>query len=185
MKQWFAVDEATGRIKGYVRSGKATVLPTPPAGRVLVEATDEKIEEFEELSRTARSSGRGDGVLIDLPTGNLSLPPDPRFFLDISVDVTHRVAGDPHVGEVIADGVDTAVVSFTALNANGTVRTGFNARRKADLFGRIVALQFVNGIATKNFRTRTSSRFEISSHPLVRLQAPFVLEAVVEGDLGD
>lgn len=183
MKQWFRVRIPADTIKGWHRSPRATVLPTPRPGEAFFEVTDADIELFGNLQSQASNDGRDDGVLYN--GGTLVLPTDNRFFVDITVDLAHRVGGDEHKGEVDADGVDTAVISFSRLLPDESVDTAFNATRQGELLGRVLRLAFTSGVATKNYRTRTSGIIEISSDTRFRMKAPFAITSVVDGDIED
>ena len=182
-RQWFRVRTVDDTIKGWHRSPKATVLPSPPAGVAFFDATDIQIEEFTSLQGVASRDGRDTSVLYN--DGILILPDDNRFFVDVTVDPAHQVAEDEHAGEIAADGIDTAVITFTKLKSDGTTQLGFNKTINTELFSRVIRLVFVAGVATKNLKTRKSEVTLITSDVRARLKTPFVLTSVTVGDIED
>lgn len=165
--QWIEVDSATGEVVGWVRSGKATSLPPAPPGRELVEADDAMIAQYESLSdqlRAARRSAR-----VRRVGGVLSVPEDTRHRVRVEVDKTF----------VSADGTDMVTLTITALRPDGTPRTAFTSTVDFEtLGGRVLRLDFVNGVATKTVKMPASGRFRIASNDQVAVESEVEIVAV-------
>jgi len=119
----------------------------------LIEATDEQISEYEALSRQVRAERRS--VRVRSVGGALSLPADTRQRVRIEVDKT----------SVLADNTETVTLTVTALKADGTVRNALT--RSVDfetMGGRVIRLDFVNGVATRQIRMPASGRWRIQSN---------------------
>lgn len=158
--QWLEIDAATGEVRGWTRSGKAKELPPAPEGVELVEASDADIAEYEALSHQARTERRS--VRVRRVGGVLSLPADARHRVRIEVDKT----------SVRADNIEPVTVTVTALKPDGTVRAAFT--RTVDfetMGGRVIRLDFVNGVATRQIRMPVSGRFRIQSNDDLALEA--------------
>jgi hypothetical protein len=147
----------------------------------LVEVTDAQIAQYETLQQQAHADGRS--VRVRYSAGSLSLPADDRFYCQITIDAAHWDGGRPNVGEVIANGTDAAIITFTVLQADGTPDPLFSGTRRVSLFDRVVILSFVAGVATKNYKATRSVVLEARSTPQIRLKAPFRLVAAVSGDM--
>lgn len=165
--QWLEIDSTTGEILGWVRSGKAKALPPAPPGRELVEADDAMVAQYEALAEQLRASRRS--VRVRRVGGVLSVPDDTRHRVRVEVDKTF----------VRAVGTDMVTLTITALRPDGTPRTAFT--RTVDfetLGGRVLRLDFVNGVATKTVKMPASGRFRIGSNDQVSVESDVEIVAV-------
>jgi len=162
MKQWFEIDPTTRRVRGWVRSSKAKALPENRPDAEFVECSDADRSELERLQAEAIADGRDDGVIHD---GGLSLPADNRPRARIEVDKT----------QLAVDG--TVTLTITALRQDGEVRTGLNTSVLYEVHGRVIKLDFENGVATKTLRMPQSGRFRFGGTRLVKVESP--VEVVV------
>ena len=166
-KQWLRVRKSDDRVKGWHRSGKATEIPADTVEVRHVEATSADLEEYDTLQQQSVASGR-DGTVLYPEAGSLELPVDDRVFARIETDKA----------EIDADGVDYATLTFSKLNPNATVDTTFNTTRKMELYDRLLKLVFVDGVATKQFKTLDSGTYVIESTTKLRLENPVSIDAV-------
>lgn len=166
MKQWFRVDKATNRIKGWHRSSNATVVPPDTVGVTHVECTDAQIQELSDKEAEMRQIGQP--PVVKLEGGVLIKETDSRPVVRVTSSLSEVQVGDPVTITIeVLDGI------------GGNVRTNFNATRKIELFGRRFKLDFVNGVAQKTWTPRESVLLEWHSDGQVRLESsPFTLDVV-------
>lgn len=164
--QWFELDAATGDVRGWTRSSKATALPPSPAGVSLVEATDAQIAEYETLHRQVQGERRS--VRVQMLGGALSVPVDTRQRARVEADKT-----------TVVGGADIITLTITALKDDGSVRTGLTKQVDFEtLGGRIIRLDFVNGVAIKQINMPASGRFRIQSNDVIAVEAEVEITAV-------
>lgn len=165
--KWLEIIEATGQICGEGSNPRAAKLPTPKPGRLVVEATDADVETYRAFDHACFTDQRPDRPLYQ--NGAVVLPDDPR--------PRFRIAADK--ATVRADGTDTVILTVTALRADGTVRAAFDQSVVYELpGGRLLGLDFVDGIATKAIKMPQSGRFRLGSTKLAKIETAIDLTAV-------
>lgn len=149
-----------GEVLGYVSGSKIQPFES------LIEVDQDVLRELAELERQMASASQPGRVLFS--NGKLSLPQDARPYLSITADKEY----------VAADGQDSARVTVRFLLPDGSTDTRVSG---SQIFktqsGRHWRLDFVDGVAVKDFRTDKSGRFDIESTYDFRLREPFSLVA--------
>lgn len=162
--QWFEKDPATNRIRGWLRGGKA--LPADRPDAAFVECTDADIGLYSQLQAQAEQESREPDIRHE--GGTLALPPDTRPRFSMTTDKTL----------VRADGLDQIVLTVTARRADGGVRAAFNQQVVYELGERLIALDFVNGVATRTLKMPKSGRVRLGSNRNVKIDTPADLTVV-------
>jgi hypothetical protein len=108
----------------------------------------------------------------------VELPADTRDLYEITCDRDV----DPAAGAVVmeADGVDSITVTVKLMLDESTVDASVTETRLLPTdSGALWRMEFVNGVATKVFRTTQSGRLDVEQSPAYRLVAPFVILSVL------
>lgn len=142
-----------------------------PEGNVVVTEADR--EAYRQAKATLQSDGRQEQPEWD--GTQVVIPPDTRPVIRVTSPA--EVDADLGVAVIDADGVDTAVITITKLNDQGNRQASFNRVVRIMLGGRLVKLDFVNGVATKNFKSNSYKELEIRSNPRFKVETPFVIVA--------
>ena len=144
-----------------------------PTGNV--EVTQADITAYNDAQQTLRSQGRSERPLWLL--GAVSIPTDVRPIFRLSCNR----ANDAQLSAPVldADGVDGVTVTLEKMSDDTTVDTTLQGPLiLTTASGRTWRFTFVDGVATKVFKTSVSGSFDVESNPSFRLLAPFKLVAV-------
>lgn len=165
-REWLAVDAASTVVVGHRFSSKATTIPDDTAETTHVDTTGTGlVEEWRNKQTIMRDAGRNARVRWNGTA--LVIPPDNRPILEITS--TGTVDPDEDAVLIDADNTDSVTLTVTAKRRNGTVNTNYQGNRVVDVDSgdRILTMRFnfVDGIATRPFRTRHSGRYRARSNP--------------------
>lgn len=156
--QWFQVDATTRNIEGWGRTS-GDEMPTTPEGKTLVAASDADLAEYESLRAAMTADGRADAPRYI--NGVINTPQDARLRLCIEVDRTVAMVGEA---------VEFAV---TAIDHVGETRQDFNERVPCSMLGgRVIAFDFVDGVAVRPVAMTHSGRYVLRSDSEIALESP-------------
>ena len=163
----FYTIDGTGRLLGWTIGPGA--LPNNTANRQYIEATPTRESAVNARTAQAKSEERDAVILYDSVADVFSLAPDSRPFFRVTTDKT----------QIAADGIDTATVTVTSLLPDATTNTSLNGPViLSTQSGRRFLLNFVDGVAVKQFKTTQSGEFDVTSTNEYKLEAPMAIVAV-------
>jgi len=174
--KWFVVENS--EIHGHTESSNALAPPPDEGIRSYPEATDSDLDEYRAAKNAISLEKRSD--LPGWDGNQVVLPPDTRP----KIRVTSSRAPDPSQNAIIldADGADTIDLTFTALNADGTVNTSPNGTKILTLFYELTRrrykLTFVNGVSTKTIKAKNPGEYLITSYDDLNVESDLLIYAV-------
>lgn len=170
MKQWITVDTATGLVKGWHRSGKATELPVAPDGVEFIEATDTDLEKLSVIQRQIQAEGRVAEVFkrSGAPSGGSS-----TTLTNAVLELTRDTR--PLIRVVIAAEIEVNTpVSLTATKVNnqGVTDITYSDTVITMWMGEPVRLVFVSGVASRTISPGVADSHRIDSNVDFRVEEP-------------
>ena len=153
-------------------SRQSNSLPDSNETVEYIEVTADQQASIITIQRSLSSEGREPIVYYTNELGVYS-EDDNRTIFTVDIQTIHEeieYSGTQEpVDYIIADDQDEATVTITMVDSEG-ITVPYSGSRVATFFsGRIVLLNYVNGIATKSFKSKESGLFTLSSTPDYKL----------------
>lgn len=159
-----ATNVSDGRISSIMQS--ATVAPPDTAEIEYHLLDDTEFAALKELGEQLRADGLNPTTHVLWDGITFIAAPDTRPYVDITSDVVE-------IELPLA-----ANLTFQILKLDGTDNTTFNGNRIAWIFGRLMKLTFLDGVASKTFTPIETGYYDLASQADVRIKTPLRITVV-------
>ena len=159
-----ATNVSDGRISSIMQS--ATEVPADTAEIEYHLLNDAEFDALRALGEQLRVDGLNPMTDAVWDGAAFIAVPDTRPFVDVTSDIA----------EIELPG--SANLTFQVLKPDGTNNTTFSGTRIASIFGRLMKMTFVDGVAPKAFAPTESGHYDLASQADVKIKTPLRVTAV-------